>query len=94
MVTDLNGEGEVQPTADPETGLLYIGHYEVPPVDTYFWSAPPEYCGNLLPGYGQTALVAQVGWEAMRGDTSGRPAHGPNIVLVVRFIFNQINTKN
>lgn len=89
-VSDLIGGRAVLPTADPETGLLYIGHYEVPPVDSYFWSAPPSFCGNLIPAYGEMTLVAEVGWEAMRGDTSGQPTHGPNFVLVVNLLCSEL----
>jgi len=78
------GENEVIPTADPETNYLFIANYEVTSAESYYWSAPSSFIGNLLPVYGQMSIVADVGWEAMRGDTSGHPTHGPNIIILVR----------
>jgi len=71
----------VLPSIDPDTGLLAVGNYELPGVESYYWLAPAEYLGNKLTSYGAT-LTFRVSWVVMRGDTSGKPTMGPDIVLI------------
>lgn len=74
----------VLPLMDPETGLLSISNFELPGVEHYFWLAPKPYCGNKLSSYGST-LTFRIAWVVMRGDTSGKPTTGPDVVIVVSF---------
>lgn len=55
-------------------------------VDNYYWLAPSEYVGNKLTSYG-LALRVSIGWNVMRGDTSGQPVFNPDIIIVVKFYF-------
>lgn len=61
--------------------MLTIGNYELPGVEAYYWLAPKLYLGNKLETYG-SYLVFKVHWVVMRGDTSGKPTQGPNLILV------------
>ena len=83
MITDLAHVKTITPSEDPETGALYIANYEFPGVESYYWLAPTNIFGNLITLYGNMNFKFKVGWEAMRGDTSGQPTVGPNIVLIV-----------
>lgn len=82
LISDGNVTRTVLPSVDPDTGLLSVGNYELPGVENYYWLAPAEYLGNKLSSYGAT-LTFRVSWVVMRGDTSGKPTMGPDIVLVV-----------
>ncbi|XP_054282487.1 laminin subunit alpha-1 [Macrosteles quadrilineatus] len=81
LISDLNVSRTVLPSLDPDTGLLSVGNYELPDLESYYWLAPGEYLGNKLTSYGAT-LTFRVSWVVMRGDTSGKPTMGPDIVLV------------
>ncbi|XP_046676227.1 laminin subunit alpha-1 isoform X3 [Homalodisca vitripennis] len=81
LISDANVSRTVLPSVDPDTGLLSVGNYELPGVDSYYWLAPAEYLGNKLTSYGAT-LTFRVSWVVMRGDTSGKPTMGPDIILV------------
>ena len=72
----------VHPIVDTETKLLSVGYYEWPDVESYFWLAPEQYQGKLLASYGSNVSFS-VSWVVMRGDTSGRPTVGPDMVLIV-----------
>lgn len=58
-----------------------IGNYEIPGIEAYYWLAPNVYLGNKLEMYG-SHIIFKVHWVVMRGDTSGKPTAGPNIILV------------
>ena len=81
-MSDLSVSRTVPPIIDTETKQLSVGYYEWPGVESYFWLAPEEYQGNLLTSYGSNVSFS-VSWVVMRGDTSGRPTVGPDIVLIV-----------
>lgn len=83
---DLSTIRTIEPTDDPDSGTLYVGNYELPGVESYYWLAPKQMCGSNINLYGGMALVFSVGWEAMRGDTSGTPTEGPNAILVVNLV--------
>ncbi|KAK6623243.1 hypothetical protein RUM43_009095 [Polyplax serrata] len=82
LVADLSTTRTIVPTEDPDTDTMYIGNYELPGVESYYWLAPPALGGSQIGLYGGVTLNFTVGWEAMRGDTSGQPTVGPNIILV------------
>jgi hypothetical protein len=82
LVSDLAVSRTVLPSLDTETRQLSVGNYELPGVESYFWLAPEHYHGNLLTSYGSSVSFS-VSWVVMRGDTSGRPTAGPNMVLIV-----------
>lgn len=71
----------VIPTLDTDTGWLTVGNYELPGIESYYWNAPDLYLGNKLKAYG-SRLIFQVGWVVMRGDTSGKPTTGPNVIII------------
>jgi laminin alpha 1/2 len=81
-VSDLSVSRTVPPFVDTETKQLSVGYYEWPDVESYFWLAPEHYRGNLLASYGSNVSFG-VSWVVMRGDTSGRPTVGPDVVLIV-----------
>ena len=81
-MSDLSVSRTVLPSPDADTGQLSVGNYELPGVESYYWLAPERYVGNLLTSYG-TNVTFTVSWVVMRGDTSGRPTVGPNMILVV-----------
>lgn len=49
-------------------------------LEAVYWSAPQTYLGNKLTSYGSHFLF-KVDWVVVRGDTSGKPTNGPNIIL-------------
>lgn len=69
-----------KPTLD-DRGMLSIGNYELPGIEAYYWLAPKLYLGNKLEAYGSD-LLFKVHWVVMRGDTSGKPTKGPNLVII------------
>lgn len=64
-----------------EQGILSMANYEVSGSGPYYWLAPSSYLGNKLIVYG-SIFTFRVIWIVMRGDTSGKPTKGPNIILV------------
>ncbi|XP_043600424.1 laminin subunit alpha-1 isoform X4 [Bombus pyrosoma] len=80
LVTDVNATRAIVPILDTDNGWLTIAAFDVE-YDSPFWLAPRIYCGNRLSSYGSN-LTYSVSWVVMRGDTSGRPTTGPNVVLV------------
>ncbi|KAK9872272.1 hypothetical protein WA026_017075 [Henosepilachna vigintioctopunctata] len=79
-ITDLKVSTFVKPSKD-DNGLLSVGSYELPDIEAYYWLAPEEYTGNKLEIY-SSVLTFKVHWVIMRGDTSGEPTIGPNVILV------------
>lgn len=61
--------------------MLAIGNYEIPGIESYYWLSPKIYTGNKLEVY-NSELVFKVHWVVMRGDTSGKPTTGPNVIIV------------
>ncbi|XP_031343042.1 laminin subunit alpha-1-like [Photinus pyralis] len=80
-VTDIALNKVVTPTWDPDIRTWIIGNYEIPDVEAFYWLAPEDYLGNKLESYG-SYFSFKVQWIVMRGDTSGKPTAGPNIILV------------
>lgn len=80
-MTDIGITNVVVPTLDPDTGWLTVGNFELPGIESYYWNAPDLYLGNKLEAYG-SILIFRVGWVVMRGDTSGKPTTGPNMIMV------------
>lgn len=78
-ISDLKNSIFVKPTKD-DHGLLSVGSYELPDVEAYYWLAPDDFTGNKLEVY-SSELVFKVHWVIMRGDTSGEPTVGPNVIL-------------
>lgn len=66
-----------------EQGILSIANYEAAAGGPYYWLAPSPYLGNKLIVYGSVFTFRLI-WIVMRGDTSGKPTKGPNIILVGR----------
>lgn len=61
--------------------VFSLGNYEFPGITSLYWFAPEEYLGNKLEAYNSN-FQFKVQWVVMRGDTSGEPTPGPNIILV------------
>lgn len=80
-ISDISISRIVTPAWDPEANTWIIGNYEIPEVESFYWVAPKEYLGNKLESYG-SHLNFKVHWIVMRGDTSGKPTAGPNIILI------------
>lgn len=80
LISDLKVTVIEKPALD-DRGLLSIGNYELPGVEAYYWLAPKLYLGNKLEAYG-SYLHFKIHWVVMRGDTSGKPTQGPNLILV------------
>ncbi|XP_076668102.1 wing blister isoform X2 [Andrena cerasifolii] len=80
LVTDMNASRPVVPILDTDNGWLTVALFDVE-YDSPFWLAPPIYCGNRLSSYGSNVTYS-VTWVVMRGDTSGKPTTGPNVILV------------
>lgn len=79
LVTDMNASRAVVPTLKTDDGWLTVTAYEV---SSPFWLAPQIYTGNRLSSYGSN-LTYSVTWVVIRGDSSGKPTIGPNVILVV-----------
>ncbi|RZC38567.1 Laminin B domain containing protein, partial [Asbolus verrucosus] len=80
LTTDLNISEVVKPIWD-DKGLFSIGNYELPNIESLYWLAPTPYLANKLEYYG-SLFTFKVHWVIMRGDTSGKPTTGPNIIMV------------
>lgn len=77
----MNASRAIVPVLDTDNGWLTVAAFELE-YDSPFWLAPPIYCGNRLSSYGSN-ITYSVTWVVMRGDTSGEPTTGPNLILVV-----------
>lgn len=62
---------------------MVFGMYELQEVESVYWLAPPNYCGNRLTSYG-SKLSFKLSWVIVRGDTSGKPTTGPDVILLGR----------
>ncbi|XP_017770697.1 PREDICTED: laminin subunit alpha-1-like, partial [Nicrophorus vespilloides] len=82
LISDISVSEVEEPTLD-EHDMISVGNYEIPGIEAYYWLAPEVYLGNKLEAYGGE-LVFKVHWVVMRGDTSGKPTTGPNVILVGR----------
>lgn len=80
-MTDISTSRFVAPTFDSTTEQLTITDDEFYNTEAYYWNAPDLYLGNKLKAYG-SVLLFRVGWLVMRGDTSGKPTTGPNIIII------------
>lgn len=80
-VTNIALSEIIQPIFDPERNMLSIGNHEISDVEAYYWMAPDLYLGNQLEIYG-SKLTYKIHWYVMRGDTSGKPTTGPNIIII------------
>ncbi|KAJ3653214.1 hypothetical protein Zmor_012478 [Zophobas morio] len=80
LITDSKISSVAKPLWDNK-GLFSIGTYELPFTETLYWLAPKAYLGNKLEYYG-SLLTFKVHWVIMRGDTSGKPTTGPNVIII------------
>ncbi|KYB27445.1 Laminin subunit alpha-1-like Protein [Tribolium castaneum] len=62
-------------------GIFSMGSYEFSTSESLYWLAPEVYLSNKLEYYGSVFLF-KVHWVIMRGDTSGKPTMGPNMIIV------------
>lgn len=81
LVTDLSVTTTIKPYWDNDKKMISVGNYEIPGIESYYWLAPEPYLGNKLKSYGSN-LVFNVHWVIMRGDTSGKPTEGPNVIII------------
>lgn len=79
MVSDIAVNDTSEVLLD-ENGQLMASNYELPGVELFYWRAPSAYLGSLLRVYG-SELRVHLTWLVMRGDTSGKPLIGPDLVL-------------
>lgn len=81
LVTDITMTEFGYPIRDNRTGFLVYGMYELQDIESVYWMAPSIYSGNKLTSYG-SILIAKLSWSVVRGDTSGKPTSGPDVILV------------
>nr|CAH7745361.1 unnamed protein product [Callosobruchus chinensis] len=79
LVTDLNVSKVAQPNHNAQ-GVFSLGNYDFHGTKHLYWLAPELYSGNKLHAYASD-FTYKVQWVVMRGDTSGEPTIGPNIVI-------------
>lgn len=80
LVTELTMSEFAPPARDNKTGFLVFGMYELQSVESVYWLAPPIYAGNKLKSYG-SVMQFKLRWVIVRGDTSGRPTSGPDLII-------------
>ncbi|XP_048520676.1 laminin subunit alpha-1-like [Dendroctonus ponderosae] len=80
LITDLRVSAYITPVTS-STSVFSVGNYELPGIENLYWLAPRDYLGNKLEIYGST-FVFNVQWVVMRGDTSGEPTIGPDMIMV------------
>uniref|UniRef100_A0A336KY12 CSON000012 protein n=1 Tax=Culicoides sonorensis TaxID=179676 RepID=A0A336KY12_CULSO len=80
LVTDITNTAREYPVTDLNSGFLVFGNYELE-LEAIYWSAPHTYLGNKLTSYGSHFLF-KIDWVVVRGDTSGKPTSGPDIILI------------
>ncbi|KRF77830.1 laminin subunit alpha lam-3 isoform X2 [Drosophila virilis] len=78
-LTDIQRAQAIPVAMDAEHKRLIFGN-ELDEVEAIYWQAPLGYLGNRLTSYG-ARLQLQLSWVVMRGDTSGKPTTGPNVIL-------------
>ncbi|ALC39642.1 wb, partial [Drosophila busckii] len=76
-LTDIQRLQSIEVAAEQKR--LVFGN-ELDEVEAIYWQAPVGYLGNRLTSYG-SRLQLQLSWVVMRGDTSGKPTTGPNVIL-------------
>ncbi|KAL7739990.1 hypothetical protein ACLKA6_007497 [Drosophila palustris] len=81
-LTDIQREQSIAVAVDAEQKRLIFGN-ELDEVEAIYWQAPVGYLGNRLTSYG-SRLQLHLSWVVMRGDTSGKPTTGPNVILCGR----------
>lgn len=81
QICDISVTQTIRPYFDAETNWISIGNYELPGIEAYYYLAPSVYTGNQLKSY-SSEFEFLVNWVVMRGDTSGKPTTGPNIILI------------
>ncbi|KAH8251255.1 hypothetical protein KR032_004153 [Drosophila birchii] len=64
---------------DAEQNRLIFAN-ELDEMEAIYWQAPVGYLGNRLTSYG-ARLQLLLSWYVLRGDTSGKPTTGPNVIL-------------
>ncbi|CAH1980446.1 unnamed protein product [Acanthoscelides obtectus] len=79
LVTDLNVSKVAQPNHNAQ-GVFSLGTYDFHGTRHLYWLAPELYTGNKLHAYASN-FTFKVQWVVMRGDTSGEPTIGPNVVI-------------
>ncbi|VEN49015.1 unnamed protein product [Callosobruchus maculatus] len=79
LVTDLNVSKVAQPNHNAQ-GVFSLGNYDFHGTKHLYWLAPELYSGNKLHAYASD-FTYKVQWVVMRGDTSGEPTIGPNIII-------------
>ncbi|CAG9823407.1 unnamed protein product [Phaedon cochleariae] len=80
LITDLQVTKSIKPNWNGQ-GVFSLGTAEFPGIKSLYWLAPPHYAGNKLTAY-NADFVFRVQWVVMRGDTSGEPTRGPNMVII------------
>lgn len=86
-MTDLIVSRIVKPNWNGQS-VFSLGNYEFPGVKSLYWLAPEEYLGNKLEAYNSN-FHFEVQWVVMRGDTSGEPTRGPNIIVIGELIIKR-----
>lgn len=84
MLTDLKVSNVVKPNWNGQS-VFSLGNYEFSGLKSLYWLAPDEYLGNKLEAYNSN-FDFKVQWVVMRGDTSGEPTRGPNIIIIGNYI--------
>lgn len=86
MITDLLISRIVKPNWNGQS-IFSLGSYELSGVKSLYWLAPEKYLGNKLVAYNSNFFF-QVQWVVMRGDTSGEPTKGPDVIFIGKlFVF-------
>lgn len=78
-LTDIQRGKTINVAMEPDEKHLKFAN-ELDDVEAIYWQAPLGYLGNRLTSYG-ARLQLQLSWVVMRGDTSGKPTTGPNLIL-------------
>ncbi|KAH8324869.1 hypothetical protein KR074_009874 [Drosophila pseudoananassae] len=81
-LTDIQRLNAISVAVDSEQKRLIYAS-ELDDVEAIYWQAPVGYLGNRLTSYG-ARLQLLLSWGVMRGDTSGKPTTGPNVILCGR----------
>lgn len=79
-MTDLQISRIVKPNWNGQS-IFSLGSNEFSDVKSLYWFAPEEYLGSKLDAYNSNFFF-QVQWVVMRGDTSGEPTKGPDVVFI------------
>lgn len=78
-LTDIQRLHPIPVPVDAEQNRLIFSN-ELDEVEAIYWQAPVGYLGNRLTSYG-ARLQLLLSWYVLRGDTSGKPTTGPNVIL-------------